>query len=185
MLSVPDSMLGFVLEKNFSDFLLLDSFDDIEGMVTLLPDNLKDDYIMAKEFADFVYGINVRYNMILSQGNDSDVVYQWERWSSRIDENVKLDLHKILFTRLQIRNGKLIKFLFDCKDAMLNKDIGKLDDLIIMRERRLKGDKRAKLFNAAEFDYKGWVGIGKLQYRLRNGKNILRDIFEGLGNVNA
>ena len=68
---------------------------------------------------------------------------------------------------------------------MLKNDIEKLDELVIMRERRLKGDKRAKLYNVNEFEYKGWVGIGKLQYRFRNAKNLLRDIFEGIGDVNA
>ena len=94
-------------------------------------------------------------------------------------------MHELVFERLQIKNGRLIKFLFDCQEAMVSKDFEKLDELIVLRERRLKGDKRAKLSNVDAFDYKGWVGIGKLQYRLRNGQNLLKDIFEGLGENDA
>ncbi|NLK69972.1 MAG: hypothetical protein GX286_00835 [Clostridiales bacterium] len=185
MSSVPDSILYFVLEKNYTDFLQFESFDDIEGMVNLFPHNLKEDYIMAKEFSDFVFGIHLRYNMLLSQGKNDDVITEWKLWSLDMGKCVNIDMQKILFDRLRIKNGKLIKFLFDCKDAMLKNDIEKLDELVIMRERRLKGDKRAKLYNVNEFEYKGWVGIGKLQYRFRNAKNLLRDIFEGIGDVNA
>lgn len=185
MSCVPNTMLRFILEKNFTDFLKFDSFDDVEGILNLFPDNLKENYTMAKEFADFIYGTQLRYNVILSQEKDDDIIAEWELWHSEMEKNVSIDLQKLLFDRLRINNGKLIKFLFDCKDAMLKNDIDKLDELVIMRERILKGDKRAKLHNVSEFEYKGWVGIGKLQYRLRNAKNLLRDIFEGLGDHNA
>ena len=183
--STSNTILGFVLENNYSDILQLESFDDVEGMLNLFPENLKADYILAKEFADFIYGAQLRYNVILSKGKSDDVNARWELWKSDIEKHVGIDLHKMVFARLKIKNGGLIKFLFDCQEAMVRTDFGKLDELIIMRERRLKGAKRAKLSNVNEFDYQGRVGIGKLQYRLRNGKNLLRDIFEGLGENHA
>lgn len=182
--SVPNTMLSFILENNYSEILQLENFEDINRMLNLLPNDLKEDYIMAKEFADLVFGIHIRYNMILSQGKNDDVIAEWELWNSEKESYVKIDMQKIL-VRLKINNGKLIKFIFDCLEAMKRNDINKLDEIIILRERRLKGDKRAKVYNAAEFNYKGWVGIGKLQYRFTNGKNLLRDIFEGLGEENA
>ena len=183
--STSNTILGFVLENNYSDILQFESFDDVEGMLNLFPENLKADYILAKEFADFIYGAQLRYNVILSKGKSDDVNAEWELWKSNIEKHVGIDLQKMVFERLKIKNGSLIKFLFDCQEAMVRTDFEKLDELIILRERRLKGAKRAKLSNVDEFDYKGWVGIGKLQYRLRNGKNLLRDIFEGLGDDHA
>jgi hypothetical protein len=179
--AVPNSMIGYMLEKNYTDIIRIDSFDNLEGMINVLPDQMKSDYFMAKEFADFVYGIFIRYNIILSQEKDDDAIAKWERWGSEIAKYGNIDLHNILFNRLQINNGKLITFLLDCKDAMIRNDIKKLDELVIAREIRLKGNKRSKLNNASEFKYKEWVGIGKLQYRLRNAQNIMEDIFEGLG----
>ena len=49
---------------------MFESFDDIEGMINILPDNIRKDYILAKEFADFIYRAHLRYNLILSKGQD-------------------------------------------------------------------------------------------------------------------
>jgi hypothetical protein len=183
--TVPNTMIGYVLDKNYSDMLLFNNFDDIEGMLNVLPDQMKSDYIMAKEFADFIYGAFIRYNVILSKGKDDEVNAEWELWNSEVQKHTKLDLQHLLYARLKINNNRLIKFLVDCKEAMKANDVNKLDELVIHRERRLKGDKRAKLYNASEHVYKEWVGMGKLQYRLRNAQNIIKDIFEGFGNEYA
>jgi len=66
---------------------------------------------------------------------------------------------------------------------MKSNEIKRLDEIITVRERHLKGDKRTKLYNATDFEYQSWVGIGKLQYRLRNGQNLVADVFEGLGDA--
>ena len=183
--SCPESLMGFVLDKNYKDILDFNNFDDIEGMSNILPDTLKTDYILARSFADFAYGIQLRYNMVLSKGEAQDINISWNIWSENLVEHSNIELEKILFDRLRIRNSNLIRFLFACRDSMKIGDISKLDQLIIMRDRRLKGDSRSKLYNADEFNYKGWVGLGKLQYRFKNGKIILRDIFDGLGDQDA
>lgn len=181
----PDSLIGFILEKNYKEFLLIKKFDDIEVMINLLPDTMKADYLMAKAFADFIYGAHLRYNMILSNGADKKVNNDWLSWYEDIESHSDLDLHNILFNRLNIKNRRLIKFLMSCKEAMQNNDIDQLDQLVIEREIILKGKTRSKLFNLSEFEYKEWVGIRKLQYRLGNGKNIIEDIYEGLGDTVA
>ncbi len=179
-LSCPDSILGYVLKNNYSDFLMFESFDDIEGMINLFPENIKSDYLMAKEFADFILGAHLRYNVILSKGEDDDILSEWKLWQSEMKSYAGINLYNI-FNRLNVTNIKLKRFLIDYQDAILKNDIEKLDDVVINREISIKGNKRSKLYNADEFDYEGWIGIGKLQYRLRNGQNVLKDIFEGLG----
>jgi hypothetical protein len=67
---------------------------------------------------------------------------------------------------------------------MLEDDIDKLDEMVIWREVSIKGEKRSKLRDS-EFEYKGWTGIGKLEYRLRNAQNVIKDIYEGLGDKDA
>lgn len=180
VLSCPDSILGYVLKNNYSDFLMFESFDDIEGMINLFPENMKSDYLMAKEFADFILGAHLRYNVILSKGADDDILSEWKIWHSEMKSYARINLYNI-FNRLNVTNIKLKKFLIDYKDAILKDDIEKLDEVIINREISIKGKKRSKLCNADEFNYEGWIGIGKLQYRLKNGQNVARDIFEGLG----
>lgn len=179
------SLLGHILETNNTDFLHCKSFDDIEKMIGDFPDDLKADYMMAKQFSDFIFGAHLHYNVILSKGEDEDLNEKWHLWRAKINDYSSLDLHKILFERFKFTNGKLINFLLDYQDTLKRNDIDQLNKLLIRRERRLKGDKRSKLYNASEFVYNDWVGIDKLQYRLRNAKNILEDIFVGLGEYHA
>jgi hypothetical protein len=179
--SVPDSMLGWILKENVKEIVNLNHFDDLIVLLDRFPDQIQADYLMAKAFADFVYGTHIRYNMILSKGKDEKINQKWQVWNAEIQKHASLDLHFIVFERLKVKKGKLIKFLLDCQNAMKNNKIENLDEIIIQRERRLKGDKRSKLYHATEFEYTQWVGIEKLEYRLRNGKNLLEDIFEGLG----
>ena len=183
--SCPGSILGFALDKDYRDIIELSNFDEMEGMINILPESLKEDCMFARAFADFAYGIQIRYNMILSKGQSDEINLAWEKWYENITQYSNLELGEILLERLKIRNSNLIRFLFECRDSMKTGDIDKLDQLIIMRERRLKGDTRSKLYNAYEFNYKGWVGLGKLQYRFRNGRILLKDIFDGLGDQNA
>jgi len=151
--------------------------------MNILPDNIKKDYILAKEFADFIYGAHLRYNVLLSKGEDYNVNAEWELWYSQMKKYAEINLEDI-FNRLNIKNVKLKNFLFDCKEAMLKDDIDRFDETIIRREISIKGEKRSKVRNN-EFEYEGWTGIGKLQYRLRNGQNVIRDIYEGLGDKDA
>ena len=183
VLSCPDSILGFVLKNDYTDFLIFESFSDVEGMINLLPDSIEKDYFMAKEFADFIYGAHLRYNVLLSKGEDDNVNTEWELWHSQMKSFSGINLAGI-FSTLNVVNIKLRKFLVECKEAMLKDDIDKLDDVVTNREISIKGKKRSKVCNN-EFEYEGWTGIGKLQYRLRNGQNVIRDIYEGLGEEDA
>ena len=131
-------------------------------------------------FVHFYLTIN---NVLLSKGEDDNVNAEWELWYSQMKKYAEINLFDI-FNRLNINNVKLKKFLFDCKDAMYKDDIDKLNEAVIKREISIKGEKRSKLRNN-EFEYKGWTGIGRLQYRLRNAQNIIRDIYEGLGDEDA
>ena len=184
-MSFPDTMMGEVLDKNLKQFNWIESFDDLEAIIEEFSDSIQLDYKLARAFSDFIFGAQLRYNVLLSKGQDQEINEAWSTWHSKIDKFSKLDLKEILITRLQITNYKLIKFLMDCQQTMKTNEIKRLDELITSRERLLKGDKRSKLYNATDFDYQGWVGIGKLQYRLRNGQNLTADIIEGLGEAHV
>ena len=179
--SVPHSLLAWLLENNKTDFMNIETFDQIETMFDFFPEHIQSDFLMAKQFADYIFGAHLRYNVILSNGENEEVNEKWEEWYVDMKQHASLDLQQIVVERLNIRNGKLLPFLMKLQMAMSNDNIRKLDELIINREIRLKGEKRSKLYHRSEFPYENWVGIDKLQYRLRNAKNILGDIFDGLG----
>ena len=176
-----NSLLGFILSANRRDFLELEHFDDIaETMLPILPEQIRGDYIMAKEFSDFINGAHIRYNILLSKGEHDDIQGEWARFNSQMAELASLNLDRI-FARLKIANYNLIRFLRCCKEAMLHNDIERLDSLILKREIELKGKNRSKLAKVDEFNFQGWVGISKLQYLLPNARRIVGDIFNWVG----
>ncbi|WP_147533027.1 DUF6361 family protein [Bacillus marasmi] len=179
--SVPNSLLAWVLENNVTDFCSYGTFEQLEAMLEQFPEQIRSDYQMAKSFAEFIYGAHLRYNVILSNHEDDGVLQKWEEWHEKMEPYSSLDLQEIVVKRLHINNPKLLPFLVKLQLAMQADHIDKLDELILQREKSLKGRKRSKLYNRHEFTYEGWVGIDKLQFRLRQAKNILGDIFEGLG----
>ena len=93
---------------------MFNSFDEIEGMINILQDSIKKDYIPAKKFADFIYGAHLRYNVMLSKGEDDALSAEWEWWHSQMKKYADIDLDDI-FSRLSINNIKLKRFLKDCK----------------------------------------------------------------------
>jgi len=181
--SCPYSMLGYVLKENDHDFLSIKEFNHIEGIQNRLTDNLQKRFLLAKQFADFIYGTHLRYNMILSKGESGDILNKWDKWYAGMTQHASINLNSI-FSKLG-RNIKLKEFLYDCQRAMQQNDIKRLDQLIIKREIDLKGKSRSKLHNREDFAYTGWVGISKLQYRLPNAQRLLKDIFDGLGATNV
>ncbi|PKN74135.1 MAG: hypothetical protein CVU50_00760 [Candidatus Cloacimonetes bacterium HGW-Cloacimonetes-3] len=181
--SCPESMLSYVLKEEDHDFIAIHEFDHIEGIMDRIPVHLKVHYLLAKQFADFIYGTHLRYNVILSKGESSDILKKWNEWHVGIMDHASIDLNLIL--PLLGRNGKLFRFLTECKNAMQLDEIKRLDQLVLNREIDLKGKTRSKLYNREDFAYNGWVGISKLQYRLPNAQRLLKDIFDGLGAANV
>jgi hypothetical protein len=53
-------------------------------MMNILPENIRKDFILAKEFADFIYGAHLRYNVLLSREEDDIVNAEWELWYSQM-----------------------------------------------------------------------------------------------------
>ena len=185
IMSYPDTMLGEVLEKNVEEFCMCNSFNELEAIMHKFSEPIQYDFHLAKSFSDFILGAQLRYNAILSKGKDNDVIDDWKEWHEDMDKYCNIDLSEILVSRLEIKNFRLIKFLTECQNAMKSNYIDRLDEILIGRECQLKGNNRSKLYNASEFNYENWTGMGRLQYRFRNGQNIIKDIFEGIGDANA
>lgn len=181
--SCPDSMMSYVLKEEDHDFIAIQEFDHIERIQDRLTVRLQKQFLLAKQFADFIYGTHLRYNVILSKGESSDILRKWDKWHVGIMEHASIDLN--LLFRLLGRNMKLNRFLTDCQLAMQKDDIERLDHLVMNREIDIKSKSRSKLHNRDDFTYKGWVGISKLQYRLPNAQRLLKDIFDGLGASNV
>ena len=177
ILSMPktrDSLLALLLRENRTDFTSFENFDDISALQGLLPPDMWRDYCLARDFSWFVFGAQIRYNVIFSEGQNEDANDLWVEYKE-VRPTVNLfDIQTRLRPRVSV-----MRFLKQFQTALENeKD---LDALIIRREKELKGASRSKLTNKDLYSYDGnSVNMVPLVYRLPNVRRIVTDIFEGV-----
>lgn len=178
------SLLSYIL-KNHLD---VERCDDFEVLTEILSSQLDEHmaYVMRLgcDFNHLVYMARVRYNMILSEGENEEAIREWEYLGAESRRYASVDLRAV-FGELQIKNARTFAFLSELQECFLAGRIQAADDCIRKREIQLKGISRAKLNRTAEFDSQEWVGGKKLDYRFSNAKRIINDIYTGedSGNV--
>ena len=156
------------------------SFEDL-GKKVKMPRNIENDYNLAKELADFIYGIHIRYNVIYSQGEDMEQLKAWNEWMDKFD--VGTLRFKEIMTRINCK-GTTKEFLKKFLKVVTNKDTEAIDRCIINREKEVKGE-RAKLCKPTEYQYNSAIHNYKLSYRYYSARTIINDILEGLGEYNG
>lgn len=178
MAKTKDSLLALVLRENRVDFSAYEKFTDIDDLLSLMPESLRTDYLLAKDFAEFIYGAQIRYNVVFTKGKSEYVDEEWQKWQANIPP---LNLDR-LFVRLSIKSRSLRDFLRTFQSLVQVNDTEKIDTLIIAREKQLKGPSRSKLINQNLYQYSGrLVNMARLNYRFHITQRIVTDIFEGLG----
>ncbi|SES99484.1 hypothetical protein SAMN04487771_100325 [[Clostridium] aminophilum] len=176
----PDSMMAYILKNDMVEVFESKSFLQLEGLIHLFPERVRDDYSLASSFSMFLYVIRTVYNIIVSVGKNPDANREWENMNPSLDEYADIDLEKII-ERLQLyRNVFLCRFLQKTQEFMSRGDLEGLMTEIRRRERELKQN-RAKTMHPGEFDPYTWYGGGVLDYRFGNAKIIIKDIFESEG----
>ena len=180
--STKGSLLEYVL-KNRID---LNEYDDFASLTAELSEKVGEKlaYMMklACDFNNLVYMARVRYNVMLSEDENTYANDEWSRLLPDIRHNATVDLDAV-FGELQLINPRAKSFLSGIQTAFMASDIDMADELIRKRERSLKGAARAKLSRTKEFDHSKWVGGGMLDYRFSNARRIVNDIYAG--EVNA
>lgn len=135
-----DSLLALVLRENRLDFTEYEKIDDIDAMQSIMPPELLRDYKLARDFSRFIFGAQVRYNVIYSDGQNE---LANELWSQYKEEKPTVSLADIQ-ARLKLRTS-VMRFLKAYKSAIDNES--ELDNRVIRSEKELKGAARAKLTN--------------------------------------
>lgn len=141
---------------------------------------------LANKFNLLVTLIRIRYNKILTRGMNSDVMGNWDLYKERISEIAEFNVRNTM-AEVGVNDLSARLFLEQSQSLLLNGNISELDDLIIKREKALKGS-RAKLPRANEYNPNGTlVAWYQLDYRMGTARRIINDIFdaEGIDNGNA
>ena len=167
-----DTLLAFLIKHRLN----FDSFHEIE--VDLLPSDIKQDYLLAKGFSDFIYGAHLRYNVIFSNYQDENMLERFIDWRTefiRRDFNLQAILGRISC------NYAAAKFCIDFLSTVYQNDFKNMDELIISREIEVKGD-RSKLLKPEEYRYDPArpAHYYKLDFRFGTAKTIIADIIKGL-----
>ena len=178
MKSIPDSLFAYLIQNKI-DVDKYGSFEalteDLRGKVN--PD-LEELMLLACDFNRLVYMARVRYNILLSDGNNETANNEWEMLQTMLSLVHQIDLEAI-FKRLNVTNHKLKSFLRSLKAAFSNSNIEEVDRLISEREEDIKGKNRAKLNHVGEYPVDAWIGGGWLDYRLGDAKRLIKDIYNG------
>ena len=170
-----NTLMALLIKEDRCDYIAFERFDDLDDLTAIMPPQIRTDYILARDFSRFVYGAQIRYNVIFSKGENAYANDEWEAWYKN-GYTVNLD---DVFLRLKTRNPGTITFLRQYQKAIGNTDA--LDKLIKEREMRIKGAARAKLTNTELYAYEGQtINLIPLSYRFYNAQRLIRDIFEGV-----
>lgn len=176
--SVSASLLGYLLRNNI-DVTKYDSFEAIyEDLGATVPAELARIMKLACDFNRLVYTARVRYNYILSAGQNEDAVAEWAYIEDNMQHMMSVDVDDVLQT-LHITNFRLRRFLTSFKAALLAGDLDAADKVLIDREVEIKTRSRAKLCKRDDYANDIWIGGRYLDYRFSSAKRIITDIYRG------
>ena len=176
--SVSASLLGYLL-RNSIDVTKYDSFEAIyEDLGAVVPVELARTMKLACDFNRLVYTARVRYNYILSAGQNETAVAEWTYIEENMQHMMSVDVDDVLQT-LHITNFRLRRFLTSFKAALLVKDLDAADKALIDREVEIKTRSRAKLCKRDDYANDTWIGGRYLDYRFSSAKRIITDIYRG------
>lgn len=174
--SCENSMLAYILKENMYEVLDCNSFADLESMIDKFSENIQKDYFRAKSFSEFIFVLRVIYNLIVSENENTKANDTFKELEPNLLKFSDVNIEEI-FSSLKIYNPPLKNFLIKSRELMAKGDVEGLKDIIKSREIMLKGENRSRTVHPGEFDTNMWFAGYRLEYRFRNAKNIIRDIF--------
>ena len=178
--ALPDSLLAFLLKREMDILPFDNDFAALtEGLRGIVPDDMGKRMQMACDFNELLVPLRVRYNLILSQGENLTALEIWEQLSPHVQEAAGIVDIDELFLLMGIGNPLLRSFLHQCQNALIARDFETTDQLIKARECHLKGAERAKTNHPGEFNVDEWYGGYSLNYRMPTATTFIHDILEG------
>jgi len=175
---ISENLQGSLFKYLIDNNIKFDNGNSFEALSKIVYDQLSDDnkelVRLAILFNILVYLCRIRYNIILLGEDSNGLKSVWENELKRVNELKELDIDH-LFSVLKLKDFKTKIFLKSVQECLFSDDYAKLDDVIIKREKSLKGN-RAKLIRKNEFS--NTIGLYTLDYRLKTAIRIINDIYQ-------
>ena len=145
-----------------------------------VPSDISDAVHLAQEFAEFIYGAHLLYNVIYADGcgiHDDEVEAIRAEFEGYCDHYHPIHLEDVL--AISKCPPMTSQFLRAFDTALQEGDIDAARDLLIRRERLVKQN-RAKLNNPKSYRFERPSHYYKLDYRFGTASTIINDILTGL-----
>lgn len=145
-----------------------------------VPSDISDAVHLAQEFAEFIYGAHLLYNIIYADGcgiHDDEVEAIRAEFEGYCDHYHPIHLEDVL--AISKCPPMTSQFLRAFDTALQEGDIDAARDLLIRRERLVKQN-RAKLNNPKSYRFERPIHYYKLDYRFGTASTIINDILTGL-----
>ncbi len=167
MLKHPDLIMKY---ESFEEF----DPDDFTG-------ELYDRVMLAREFADFIYGAHLLYNIVFAEGCGVDnrvvdgIIGEFDEYCTSYQSP---NLDEILdITKCKGATALFFKYF----DSYISRNrIEDAKNLIVEREAAVKTARR-KLLRPEEYQFNEPIHNFKLNYRYGVARRIMLDIIEGMG----
>lgn len=176
--NTSSSLLCYLLKNNVD----VEHYDSFEALYTdlrnALPTELCRTMELACAFNRLVYAARVRYNYVLSSGQNEEAASEWAYVEGNIPYMTAVDIDDLMKT-LDMDNFRLRRFLSNFKTALRGGDLQAADDILIHREIEIKTRSRAKLCRRDDFSNDTWIGGRWLDYRFSSAKRLISDIYQG------
>ena len=158
----------------------------VEKAYSELPPAIAELCKLGVDFSNFVYGCRIRYNsQIPSQAETANEL--WADYAPRMRayaESLDIDrIYEVLGMAGHVGSGLLYKFLKEARDCMRNLDVDGLDEVVRLREIRLKRG-RAKIGRELSSNNETWAGGALLSYRYDVGMRMIQEI-QSVGGFDA
>lgn len=171
----PDSLMAYVLKYDIHEFLDISSFSDLQAIIYMFPDEIKNNYNKANSFSEFCFALRVIYNLIISENKNKEAIREFDNLNFHEISNIDIDG---IMGSLGVFNPYLRIFLKNSCEAMKNEDFEELKNIIQNREIFLKGINRSKTAHPGEYDTNEWFAGKRLDYRFSIAKDIIADIYQ-------
>ena len=167
------TLLRFLVDNE--SFTLPQKFDGF--IYKSLPEGLAELQDFARKFADFIYLVHVRYNYIFSEYKDDKMLEEFNELVEQYNSS-ETDINAVLST-ISVRDDsskEFCKAVEGCISTYPNDGYNKLDQLIINREKRVKGSRR-KIGNPSYvYDSNNRIHYYKLTYRWETVRQFIEEL---------
>ena len=194
----PESLIGQIMKKDVvMDQVLhlqedanFNEFSELPFISELKSEELRRTVQHARDFWRILEGAHIRYNCLLQASGfgtsewGADFDEQREKWREDISQFPRHWDSGFMWA-LVMRHGSQVRgstqnfingWIEQTQQGALN--LTRCDELVTNQERLNKGN-RARLRPGNQESINGWVGLGRVEYRLPQMRRLVRDIREG------